>query len=341
MPRPGHAQLPSVVSMNQQRPTTTAAVHLATYGRPAHVQSRDVEVPAPSGNEVVLRVRAAGVNRGDGLAIEGLPYAARLSYGLTRPKCPVPGTDVAGQVAAIGADVTTLQPGDAVLGWTTGAFAQYVAAPAATLVRKPDEVSFQAAAATPTAAVTALQALRLGRVEAGRHVLVIGASGGVGSFAVQLAKTFGAEVTGVCSTRNLSLVRSLGADRVIDHTTDGLADVRRRFDAVLDLAGNRALSSARRMVTHDGTYVVVGGGNPSLTGMSRFLSAVVLSPFGPERLRSLFASQDRDDLETVVSLIAAGGVRPYVESAYDLRDAADAIDFVHRGRARGKVVLVP
>lgn len=317
-------------------------MHLGHYGSPAQVSLRAIELAGPADDEVIIQVRAAGVNRGDGLALEGLPYAARLSYGLTRPKQPVPGTDVAGHIEAVGANVSTLSVGDPVLGWASGAFARYANAPASSLLTKPDEVSFAEAAATPTTAVAALQALRLGQVEADRHVLVIGASGGVGSFAVQLAKALGAEVTGVCSTRNISMVRSFGADHVVDYTVDDLSGVRRQYDAVVDLAGRRALRTARRMLTKRGTYVVVGGGNPrSITGMGRFLSAMTLSPFGPERLRPLFASQSREDLETVIELIADRRVRPFVEATYDLRDAADAIEYVHQGRATGKVVLVP
>ena len=287
-------------------------------------------------------MRAAGVNRGDGLAIAGLPYAARLSYGLARPKRPVPGTDVAGTVEAVGPEVTTARPGDPVFGWATGAFAAYAAAPAASLLAIPEGLTFEEAAATPTAAVTALQALRAGDIDAGEHVLVIGASGGVGSFAVQLAKACGAEVTGVASTRNLDLVRELGADHVVDHAAEDPTATRRRYDVVLDLAGAAPLTKARRAATRGGTYVVIGGGDPrSLTGMRRFAAAAVLSPFGPERLRPLFATPRPEDLETVAALLATGEVRPFVEAAYDLRDAADAIDYVHRGRAPGRVVLLP
>jgi NADPH:quinone reductase-like Zn-dependent oxidoreductase len=321
--------------MEQQLPATARAVHLGHYAPPTLVEQRDVGVPVPAADGVVLRVLAAGVNRGDALAIEGIPYAARLSYGVARPKNPVPGTDVAGLVVAVGSQVTSFAPGDHV-------FAEYAAAPAADLLPAPEGLTFEEAAATPTAAVTALQGLRLGNVRAGHHVLVLGASGGVGSFAVQLAKALGAEVTGVSSTRNVDLVRSLGADHVVDHTTEDPTAARRRYDVVLDLAGRRPLSVARRTLKRGGTYVVIGGGTPrSLTGMGRFLAAFALSPFGPERLRPLFATPDPDDLATVTQRLATGEVRPVVEAAYDLRDAADAIDFVHRGQARGKVVLLP
>ncbi|KHL16088.1 UNVERIFIED_CONTAM: hypothetical protein LK11_18010 [Mumia flava] len=327
-------------------PSTAPAAYHERYGAPRLVGQRELAVPAPPDDGVVVRVRAAGINRGDGLAIEGIPYAARLSYGITRPKHRVPGTDVAGVVAAVGPDVTTLTVGDAVYGWARGAFARYAAASAGDLTRKPDTLTYEEAAAVPTAAVTALQALRLAGIESGRasgqRVLAIGASGGVGSFAVQLATAYGAVVTGVCSNRNVDLVRSFGARHVVDYTQADPTAERRRYDAVLDLAGRAPLTRARRTLRRGGTYVVVGGGEPrSLTGLRRFAAAVLLSPFGPERLRPLFASPEPADLEVVTGLLASGDVAPYVEAAYDLRDAADAVEYVHRGRARGKVVLVP
>lgn len=326
--------------MTTQLPTTVRAAFLGRYGSPAELELREVDLPTPDDDEVVVRVRAAGINRGDGLAIAGLPYAARLTYGPSRPKRPVPGTDVAGTVVAVGDSVTAWRPGDDVTGWATGAFAEYAAASASSLLPKPEGISFEEAAATPTAAVTALQALRLGRIEVAMRVLVIGASGGVGSFAVQLAKAQGAEVTGVCSTRNAELVGSFGADHVVDYTTEDVT-TRSGYDLVVDLAARIPLTRARRMATRGGSYVVVGGGNArAITGMRRFAAAAVLSPFGPQRLRPLFANPRREDLATVLSLVAAGRVRPAVEAAYDLRDAAAALDFVHRGKARGKVVVV-
>ncbi|WP_227589874.1 NAD(P)-dependent alcohol dehydrogenase [Demequina pelophila] len=326
--------------MNTALPTTIRAVRLDRYGSPADLEQHEVAMPIPDDHQVVVRVRAAGINRGDGLAIEGVPYAARLSYGLTRPKRPVPGTDVAGTVVAVGAGVTAWRPGDPVVGWASGAFAQFAVAADDALVAPPAGLAFEEAAALPTAAVTALQALRLGGVEAGRRVLVLGASGGVGTFAVQIAKALGAEVTGVCSTRNVSLVESLGADHVIDYTAADVAALT-GYDAVIDLVGTLPLVRARRLAAPGGTYVVVGGGQArSLTGMRRFAGAAMLSPFGRQRLRPLFATPKREDLAQVLELVAAGAVRPSVEAAYDLADAATAVDFVHRGKARGKVVLV-
>ena len=341
MPSRGPPRIPSVDGMTTQLPTTVRSVHHSHYGPPAELRPREVAMPVPGDEQVVLRVRAAGINRGDALAVEGLPYAARLSYGIPRPRRPVPGTDVAGTVVAVGADVTTWRPGDAVVGWAEGAFADYAAAAEDSLLAKPDGVSFEEAAATPSAAVTAIQALRKGGIDRARRVLVIGASGGVGSFAVQLAAAYGAEVTGVCSTRNVELVRSLGADHVVDHTTQDVAAVAGQ-DLVVDLAGRLPLVRARRLVTPGGCYVVVGGSTArSLTGMRRFAAAALLSPFGPQRLRPLFATPRRTDLATVLALVATGQVRPAVEAAYALSDAADAVEFVDRGKARGRVVLVP
>ncbi|WP_062530110.1 NAD(P)-dependent alcohol dehydrogenase [Demequina rhizosphaerae] len=327
--------------MNTTAPATTRTVQLDRYGSPTELQHRTVDIPAPADDQVVVRVRAAGINRGDGLAIAGLPYAARLSYGVTRPKRPVPGTDVAGTVVAVGASVTAWRHGDDVVGWAVGAFAEHALASASSLLAKPEGLTFEEAAALPTAAVTALQALDKGGIGTARRVLVLGASGGVGSFAVQLAAAYGAEVTGVCSTRNVDLVRSLGARHVVDYTAEDVAALR-GYDLVVDLAGQLPLTRARRLARRGGAYVVVGGGKArTLTGMRRFAAAGLLSPFGPQRLRPLFATPRREDLATVLSHVVDGRVHPSVEAAYALRDAADAVDFVHRGKARGKVVLVP
>lgn len=341
MPSHHRPCLPSVEDMTTQLPDTVQAVHHSRYGPPIHLAQRQVAMPTPAEDQVVLRVRAAGINRGDALAVQGLPYAARLSYGLPHPKRPVPGTDVAGTVVAVGRAVTGWQPGEAVTGWARGAFAEYTTASASSLLAVPDGVSFEEAAATPTASVTALQALRAGGIGTARRVLVIGASGGVGSFAVQLAAANGAEVTGVCSTRNVSLVRSWGAHHVVDYVTQDVTGCT-GHDLVVDLVGQVPLVRARRMAVRGGCYVVVGGGTArTLTGMRRFAAAALLSPFGPQRIRPLFATPKRADLATVLSYLASGQVRPSVEAAYALRDAADALDFVSRGKARGRVVLVP
>lgn len=322
---------------------TMTAIRHERYGSPTTLEYRETTTPSIAEDEVLVEVNAAGINRGDGLAIEGIPYAARLSYGLTRPKHQVPGTDLAGTVVAVGAKVAGFEPGDEVFGWGSGAFAEYAVAPAATLVARPGHIAIEEAASAPTAGVAALQALRdVGGVGEGQHVLVIGAAGGVGTFAVQIAKTLGAEVTGVCSTRDAGIVRSLGADHIVDYTQENVVERRGRYDVVIDLVGANTLTAGRRMLTEGGTYVVVGGGNPrSITGMSRFLAAYVLSPFGAGRLRPLFSTKKPEDLTQLAQLLENGAVHPVIDAVTPLRDGADSIAAVHTGHARGKVVLTP
>ncbi len=317
-----------------------AIVH-RTYGSADTLELRDLADPLIGDHSVQIRTRAAGIHRGDALAVEGIPYAARLAYGLRRPKRPVPGTDVAGEVRSVGAAVTRFGPGDEVFGWSDGAFAECAVAPASMLVRKPANLTFEQAAATPTPAVAALQALRdVGHLTAGQHVLVIGASGSVGIFAVQIAKALDAEVTGVSSTRNVKLVRSVGADHVLDYTRDDVGRSTTRFDLIVDLAGREPLSASRRLLRPNGRYVVVGGQNPrSLTGMGRFARAAALSPWVRQSLRPLFSKPNQADLQSVTELAAAGKVLPVIDATYDLRDAPDAIRYVQTGHARGRVVI--
>jgi NADPH:quinone reductase-like Zn-dependent oxidoreductase len=312
-----------------------------SYGPPESLGLQNVPGPCADDHSLVIRVRAAGVNRGDPLATEGIPYVTRLTTGLTRPKRARLGADVAGVVDAVGSAVTDLEPGDEVVGWAHSAFAELTTARPERLLRKPATLTFEQAAAIPTAAVTAWQALhRTGTPMAGQRVLVLGASGGVGTFAVQLAKAVGAEVTGVTSTRNLELVRSTGADHVLDYTRDDLAASAGHYDLVVDLVGREPLTAARRMLRPGGTYVVVGGQNArSLTGASRFARAALLSPWVRQRIRPLFATQDRAALEEVLALTGEGKVRPVIDATYDLRDAPDALRYVAAGHARGRVVL--
>ena len=312
-----------------------------SYGPPETLRVRQVPDPRADEHTVLIRVRAAGVNRGDALAVEGIPYATRLTSGLSQPKRPALGADVAGVVETVGSAVAGLRPGDAVLGWADGAFAELAVSRRELLVPKPTALSFEHAAAIPTAAVTAWQALHKGgQLMAGHRVLVLGASGGVGTFAVQIARAFGAEVTGVASTRNLELVRSTGADHVLDYTRDDVNAATGHYDLVVDLVGREPLTSARRALRPGGTYVVVGGPNPrSLTGAGRFLRAAALSPWVRQRLSPLFATQDRPALERVVELVAAGTVLPVIDATYDLRDAPDALRYIAAGHARGRVVL--
>lgn len=311
------------------------------YGSTDVLEFRDIDAPAVGDDEVLVRVHAAGVNPGDGLAIEGIPYAARLTYGLTRPKHTVPGTDIAGRVEKVGGHVTELRPGDEVFGWCSAAFAEYAATSASALARKPAHLTFEQAAAVPTSAIAALQALRdTGRIEPGQQVLVIGASGGVGTFAVQIAKALGADVTGVSSSRNVDLVRSTGADRVIDYSREDFTRLGSRYDLIVDMVGAVPLSDGKRALEPGGTYVVVGGNNArSITGMERFAKALLLSPFVRRRLRPLFSTKTHADLQAVRELLDAGKVLPVIDAVYDLRDAVEALRYVGAGHTRGKTVL--
>ncbi|HYN17873.1 MAG TPA: NAD(P)-dependent alcohol dehydrogenase, partial [Actinomycetes bacterium] len=236
-----------------------AIVH-SRYGAPDVLELKDIDQPAVNDDAALVRVHAAAVGKGDWLTVGGLPYVARMRYGLPKPKHPVPGFDVAGRAEAVGSNVSQLQPGDEVFGWCDGSFAEYASVPQDQLVLKPTNLTFEQAAAVPISGFAALQALRdTGGVQPGQKVVIIGASGGVGSFAVQLAKAFGAEVTGVCSTKSVDLVRSIGADHVIDYTHDDFADGEQHYDLILDIAGNSTLSRLRRALTPHGTLVIAGG----------------------------------------------------------------------------------
>jgi NADPH:quinone reductase-like Zn-dependent oxidoreductase len=312
------------------------------YGPPDVLELREIDRPVPKDNEVLVRVHAAGLDPGVWHVMTGLPYLVRLAFGPRRPKAPVRGTDVAGRVEAVGGKVTRVRPGDAVFGTCTGAFAEFACAREDRVAPKPANLSFEQAATVPVSACAALHALRdQGRVRPGQHVLVIGAAGGVGTFAVQLAKAFGAEVTGVCSTTKADLVRSLGADHVVDYTRDDLADGERRYELVLDIAGSRPLSQLRRALTPKGTLVIVGGegGGRWFGGTDRLLRALLLSPFVGQRLRGLFSTERREDLETLRELIEAGKVTPVVDRTYPLREVPEAIRRLEHEHARGKVAV--
>ena len=314
------------------------------YGPADVLELRDVDPPEIGDGEVLVRVRAAGVDPGVWHLMTGLPYLVRIfGYGFRAPKNPVRGSDIAGVVERVGRDVTRFRPGDEVFGACGAGFAELAAATEANLVTKPRDVPFETAAAVPTSAITALQAVRdHGRIRAGQRALVIGAAGGVGSFAVQLAGYFGAEVTGVCSTTKVDLVRSIGAADVIDYTREDFADTGRRWDMIVDTAGNRPLSQLRRALTPDGTLVIVGGerGGRWLAGTDRQLRAMVLSRFVGQRLTSFIAAFATEDLELLAGLVADGALVPVVGRTYPLAEAADAIRDLEHGRARGKLVLV-
>jgi NADPH:quinone reductase-like Zn-dependent oxidoreductase len=318
------------------------AITRERFGAPDVLQFDDVDWPRFGAGEVLVEVHAAGVNQGDVLELHGWPYLGRLmGYGVRRPKRPVPGTDIAGRVVAVGTDVHGVDVDDEVVGWGTGAFAELATMPANMMIGRPPTVPVEHAAAVPTAGATALQAVRdAGRVKPGQHVLVIGASGGVGTFAVQIAKADGAEVTGVSGPSNVGLVRSIGADHVVDYTHDDITTHIGRYDVIVDLVGNRPLRAIRRALTRTGTLVVVGGQNPrTLTGMRRFAAAAAMSPFTRQRLVALFSKPNRDDLAALIQLVAEGAVRPIVGSTFDLTETAAAFHRVETGHASGKVIV--
>jgi NADPH:quinone reductase-like Zn-dependent oxidoreductase len=322
---------------------TMKAIVQDMYGSPDVLELREIDKPVVGGDEVLVRVHAAGVDQGVWHLMAGLPYLVRVAgVGLRAPKNPVRGVDVAGRVDAVGENVTRFGPGDEVFGTCRGSFAEYACAGADRLVPKPANLTFEQAAAVPVSGCTALQAVRdRGKVRAGQRVLIIGAGGGVGTFAVQLAKAFGAEVTGVCSTTKVELVRSIGADRVIDYTREDFADGRNRFDVILDIAGNRSLSHLRRALAPEGTLVIVGGegGGRWLGGVDRTLRALVLSPFVRQKLGTWIATQPKEDLEALRGLVEAGKVTPVVDRTFPLTDVPEAIRYLRDGRARGKVVI--
>jgi NADPH:quinone reductase-like Zn-dependent oxidoreductase len=316
-----------------------------TYGSTEVLELRDVDKPVPKDNEVLVRVHAAGLDRGVWHVMTGLPYLIRFvvpTLGLRKPKVPVRGMDLAGRVEAVGKQVTRFRPGDAVFGWTDGSYAEYVSAPEDHFAPKPAALSFEQAAAVPISGLAALQGLRdVGELHAGQQVLVIGAAGGVGSFAVQLAKAFGAQVTGVASTTQVELVRSIGADEVLDYTRDDVTDGSRHWDLILDTAGHRSLSRLRRALTPRGTLVIVGseGRGRWMGGFDRQLRALVVSRFVGQRLRMLASKPRQDDLQTLRELIEAGKVTPLVDRTYPLREVPEAIGYLLQGHGRGKIVI--
>jgi len=303
-----------------------AIVH-SRYGAPDVLQLNDIDQPIVNDDAVLVRVHAAAVGKGDWLTVRGLPYVARIRYGLRKPKHRVPGFDVAGRIEAVGSNVEQARPGDEVFGWCEGSFAEYASVPEGQLVRKPANLTFEQAAAVPISAFAALQALRdTGQVQPGQQVVIIGALGGVGSFAVQLAKAFGAEVTGVCSTKSVELVRSIGADYVIDYTQEDFTRGGQRYDLILEMAGNRSLSDLRRALTPKVTLVLVGGsGGRWFMGIGRTLRAVVVSRFVRQRLRSFFSKPRREDLVVLKELIEAGKVTQVIDRAFPLSETEEAI----------------
>ncbi len=312
------------------------------YGLPAEV-IRPVELdrPVPGKGEVLVSVRAAGVNWADWSLSTGVPWMVRLGYGLRRPRTGVRGSDVAGVVEQVGDDVEHLQVGDEVFGWCEGAFAEYARVPAEHLVPKPASTSFEQAAAVPMAGMVALQALRdVADVRAGQTVLVNGASGGIGTFAVQIANALGAEVTGVCSTGNVDLVRSLGPAHVIDYTETDFTDGDQRYDCILDIADNRSLAARRRVLAPEGTLIPNSGEGGRLVGsLGRIIAARVLSVFVKQSLHPFLSLPKRDDLVALAELIDSGRVTPVVGATFALADVAAALEYVGHRHAQGKTVI--
>jgi NADPH:quinone reductase-like Zn-dependent oxidoreductase len=316
-----------------------------TYGPPDVLELRDIDIPEiKDDDEVLVRVHAAGVGRDVWHIMTGLPYPIRLAgYGLRAPKNPVIGSDVAGVVEAVGTNVSRFQPGDEVFGIGKGSYAEYVCAREDKLAHKPTNLSFEQAAVVAIMGSTALQALRdHGKVRQGQEVLIIGASGGVGTYAVQIAKAFGAHVSGVCSTKKVEMVRSIGADHVIDYTQEDFADVHdQRYDLILDIGGNSSLSRLRRALASLGTLVIVGGegGGRWLGGTDRQLRAIMLSPLVGQKLGTFVNKENHEDLMVLGELIESGKVTPVIDRTYPLAEVPEAIRYLEEGRARGKVVI--
>ena len=314
-----------------------------TYGSPGVVEIREIDTPVPADDELLVRVRAASVNPVDWHSLTGVPYLVRLTDGLRRPKSNRLGVDFAGEIEAVGKDVSHFRPGDEVFGARNGAFAEYVAVRAdRVVVPKPANVTFEQAAAVPVAALTALQGLRdKGRLQSGHKVLINGASGGVGTFAVQIAKALGADVTGVCSTRNVELARSLGADHVIDYTTEDFTRSERRHDVLLDIAGNRSWSECTRVLQPEATVVIVGGPktNRAIGPLANAIKVRLAALRGSQKAVFFIAKLNKDDMEVVRGLLETGKVTPLIDRQYALRDIADALGYIGEGHARGKVVV--
>jgi NADPH:quinone reductase-like Zn-dependent oxidoreductase len=315
------------------------AIQFHRYGSPSVLRLEDVKKPIVADDAVLVRVEAASVNAVDWHRMRGQPVLVRMSDGFRKPKVPGLGADAAGVVEAVGKDVTHLKPGDEVYGVRTGAFGEYVSG--RNFAAKPTNLSFEQAAAMPVAAVTALQGLRdKGQLQAGQSVLINGASGGVGHFAVQIAKALGAEVTAVTSTGNVEMVRSLGADDVVDYTRDDFTKRRGAYDLVLDVAGSRPLSATRRVLKPDGTLLVVGGpGGRFIRPMDRMIGAMVMRRFVSQRMLGFLAEVTPENLLVLKELAESGRLSPVIDRTYPLAETADAMRYVEQGRARGKVVI--
>ncbi|MBV7508693.1 NAD(P)-dependent alcohol dehydrogenase [Bacillus sp. sid0103] len=312
------------------------------YGPPDVLELIEVEKPIPGDNQVLVKIQAASVNFGNLVLLKGEPFLARFAFGLFKPKYSVPGGDIAGQVEAVGKGVQLFQPGDEVFGdlsgFGWGGFAEYVSVPERALALKPANLSYEEAASVPMAGVTALQGLRdKGKIQSGQKVLINGASGGVGTFAVQIAKSFGAEVTGVCSTRNVDILQSLGADHTIDYTKEDFTQKPQRYDLILGVNGHKPLSAYKRILSPDGIFVHVGGSG------SQMFQAMVLGPWismtGKRKMGTFLQRPNRDDLIYMKELLEAGKVKPVIDRSYKLSEVPEAFRYFQEGHAQGKVVI--
>jgi NADPH:quinone reductase-like Zn-dependent oxidoreductase len=309
------------------------------YGSTGVLEARDIDRPGIGDDEVLVQVHAASIHVGDWILMTGSPFVMRFATGLRKPKNRVPGTDIAGTVEAVGKGVRELAVGDEVFGWCTGAFAEYASASEQQLVRKPANLTFEQAAAVGVSATTALQLLRDdGKVQPGQKVLINGASGGVGTFAVQIARAFGAEVTGLTSTKNVEVVRSIGADHVIDYTKDDFTDGGPRYDLILDNVGNHSMAATRRALTPTGKLISNGGGHAD-GKLGRTLRTMLVSMFERQQAKPTVKTQNRDDLVALKELVEAGKVRPVIGATYPLGETPAAIGHVAGGHARGTVVV--
>jgi NADPH:quinone reductase-like Zn-dependent oxidoreductase len=320
------------------------AIFYHQYGQPDVLQCEEIATPAPNDNEVLIKVRAASVNPLDWHMMRGTPYIGRIAFGLRKPKLTRPGVDVSGQVEAVGKNVTEFKPSDAVFGSCRGAFAEYVCASESALVTKPNSLTFEQAACVPVAGYTALQGLRdKGQLQPGQKVLIDGASGGVGTFAVQVAKSYGAHVTAVCSTINVAMVRSIGADRVIDYTREDFTQSSQRYDLFFDLVANHPLSARRRVLSPKGVYIgagVLGVKGDSVIGpLAGVVHTLMLSWFGSQRMVVLLAKRNKSDLIFMRNLMQSGKVTPVIDRCYSMSEVSDAIRHLAQGYARGKIVI--
>jgi NADPH:quinone reductase-like Zn-dependent oxidoreductase len=317
------------------------AILQRNYGSPDVISCEETEKPVPGDDDVLIAVRAASVNPLDYHLVRGTPYIGRLAFGLRRPKDMRLGVDVAGRVEAVGRNVTRFKPGDDVFGACRGAFAEYACAPESALCLKPRSVTFEQAACLPVAALTALQGLRdRGRIQPGQTVLINGAAGGVGHFAVQIAKHFGAETTGVCSTTAVDLVRSIGADHVIDYTREDFTTGPLRYDVMFDCVGNRSLSACRRVLNRTGIYIAIGAPTDGwIAPLPRFLTLLVLSRFVSQNLAVFIARRAADDLAILAGLVESGSITPVIDRRFKLTETSEAVRYLEARHARGKVVI--